>query len=424
VDVEIGQINELVAVGIGATVVFLAVSMLSSNVVKPVVKALSWPLSKFDPITTRLAGQNSIRKPRRTATTSSALMIGLALVAFFFVLGDSIKASAGAAIEQGLRADYVVSVDGFAGGFSPALSEELDAAPEIEATTSLRLGFWDNDGTDEIVMAVEADTIEQTIFLDVQQGSLEALAAGGVFVYEDTAADKKWTLGTKIPMGFTTTGLQQVEVVGIYGEQNVVQSSFLIGLDFYGKNFKGFGTDTDFVVAIKAAPGVTPEASRAVIEAAATDYPNATVRDQAEYRKSQEDQINGLLVMFNALLALAVLIALFGITNTLALSVFERTREIGLLRAVGMSRRQVRRMIRWESIMVAVLGALLGIVIGIFFGIVITAALGSAGITTLSIPVAQIVFLVIFGAFVGLIAAILPARKASRLNILESIAYH
>jgi putative ABC transport system permease protein len=423
VDVEIGPINELVAVGIGATVVFLAVSMLSSNVVKPVVKALSWPLSKFDPVTTRLAGQNSIRKPRRTATTSSALMIGLALVAFFFVLGDSIKASAGAAIEQGLRADYVVSVDGFAGGFSPALSEALDTAPEIEATTSLRLGFWDNDGTDEIVMAVEAETIEQTIFLDVQQGSLEALAAGGVFVYEDIAADKKWTLGTKIPMGFTTTGLQQVEVVGIYGEQNVVQSSFLIGLDFYGKNFKGFGTDTDFVVAIKAAPGVTADASRAVIEAAAVDYPNATVRDQAEYRKSQEDQINGLLVMFNALLALAVLIALFGITNTLALSVFERTREIGLLRAVGMSRRQVRRMVRWESIMVAVLGALLGIVIGIFFGIVITAALGSVGITTLSIPVAQIVYLVIFGGFVGLIAAILPARKASRLNILESIAY-
>jgi putative ABC transport system permease protein len=422
-DVEIGPINELIAVGIGATIVFLAVSLLSSNVVKPVVNILSWPMRRFDAMTTRLAGQNSIRKPRRTATTASALMIGLALVAFFFVLGDSIKASAGQAIEQGLRADYVISVDGFAGGFSPALSDELDEAEEIAATTSLRLGFWDRDGTEEFLMGVEADTIDQTIFLDVQQGSLAALQQGGVFVYDDIAAEEKWTLGTRIPMGFTTTGLQQVEIVGIFGEQNVVGAPFLLGLDTYAENFKGFGTDTDLAVAVKTAPGVDAGTAREIVEQAAADYPNATVRDQAEFRKSQEDQINTLLVMFNALLFLAVLIALFGITNTLALSVFERTREIGLLRAVGMSRRQVRRMIRREAIMVAILGALLGIIIGIFFGVVITAALGSVGITTLSIPGVQIGSLVLFGAVVGLIAAILPARKAARLNILEAIAY-
>jgi putative ABC transport system permease protein len=423
-NVEIGPINELVAVGIGATVVFLAVSLLSSNVVKPVVRVLGWPMHKFDPITTKLAGENSIRKPRRTATTASALMIGLALVAFFFVLGDSIKASAGAAIEQGLRADYVVSVDGFGGGgFSPALSAELDEAEEIAATTSLRFGFWDRTGSEEFLMGVEAETIDQTIFLDVQQGSLDALAAGGVFVYDEVAEEEKWVLGTRIPMGFTSTGLQQVEIVGIFGEQGVVGAPFLLGLDFFEENFKGFGTDTDLAVGIRAAPGVDPAVARAVVEAAAADYPNATVRDQAEFRKSQEDQVNTLLVMFNALLLLAVLIALFGITNTLALSVFERTREIGLLRAVGMSRRQVRRMIRREAIMVAILGALLGIVIGIFFGVVITAALGSVGITTLSIPGIQIVSLVLFGAIAGLIAAILPARKAARLNILEAISY-
>jgi putative ABC transport system permease protein len=127
--------------------------------------------------------------------------------------------------------------------------------------------------------------------------------------------------------------------------------------------------------------------------------------------------------MFNALLALAVLIAIFGITNTLALSVFERTREIGLLRAVGMSRRQVRRMVRWEAIIVAIIGSLLGIVVGLFFGVAVTAALASQGIDVLSIPAVQIVGLVLFGAIAGLVAAILPARKASRLNILEAIAY-
>ena len=156
---------------------------------------------------------------------------------------------------------------------------------------------------------------------------------------------------------------------------------------------------------------------------AAADYPNVEVRDQVEYRQSQEDQIDQLLVMFNALLALAVIIALFGITNTLALSVFERTREIGLLRAVGMNRRQIRRMIRWESIIVAVIGALLGIVVGLLFGIVVTAALSGQGIEVLSIPIAQIIGLVFFGVVAGLLAAILPARRASKLNILDAIAY-
>ena len=351
-------------------------------------------------------------------------MIGLALVAFFFVLGASIKASAGAAIENGLRADYVVSVDGFGGsGFSPELSEALDAAPEIAATTSLRLGFWDNDGTDEILIGIEAETANQTIFLDVQQGSLEDLARGGLFVYDDVAADKGWTLGTLVPMGFTSTGLQQLEIVGIFAEQGVVGSSYLLGLNTYEENFQGFGTDTDFVVGVKAATGVDTATARSVVESAASDYPNANVRDQVEYRESQEAQVDTLLVMFNALLLLAVIIALLGISNTLALSVFERTREIGLLRAVGMSRRQVRRMIRWESIMVAVLGALLGIVIGIFFGVSVTSALSSVGITELAIPAGQIIGLVVFGAVVGLVAAILPARKASRLNVLEAISY-
>jgi putative ABC transport system permease protein len=163
--------------------------------------------------------------------------------------------------------------------------------------------------------------------------------------------------------------------------------------------------------------------ARSVVDAVAADYPNANVRDQAEYRQSQEDQVNQLLVLFNALLILAVIIAVFGIANTLALSIFERTREIGLLRAVGMSRPQLRRMIRHEAMIVAIIGAVLGIIVGLFFGIIVTSALAAQGIDVLSIPVAQIVFLVIFGAVAGLMAAILPARRASKLNILEAIAY-
>ncbi len=421
--IDLGPLNELTAVGIGALIVFLAVSMLSSLVVPTLARIIGWPLPKIDNLTGTLAIGNAVRKPRRTATTASALMIGLALVAFFFILGDSIKTSVSGSIEKGLRADYVISVDGFAGGFSPSLAEDLKTQDEIDATTSLRMGFWDRGGNDEFLMGIESQTVDQTIFLDVQEGSVTALTAGGVFVHTDVAADEGWIVGDTVSMGFASTGLQEVEIVGIYAEQNVVQSNFLVGLEFYEANFSGFGTDTDFVVAVAAADGVDPASARAVVEDAAAEYGNVTVRDQAEYRESQEAQVDSLLVMFNALLLLAVIIALFGIMNTLSLSIYERTREIGLLRAVGMTRPQTRRMIRWESIMVAVIGAILGIVVGLFFGIVVTAALKSQGIDQLSIPAVQIFGLVLFGVVAGLLAAILPARRAANLNILEAISY-
>ena len=414
--------NGLGAVGLGAGLIFIGISVLSSRIVQPAARFLGKPLPKLDELTGTLATENAARKPRRTATTASALMIGLALVAFFFVLGDSIKASSSAAIEQGLRADYVISSNGFS-GFGTGLSEELESQPEIAAVTPLRFGFWDRDGSDEFLMSVDTTTVEDTIFLDVQEGSLEALGQGGVFVLDDIAAEEGWSVGDTIPMGFAASGLQQVQIVGTYSEANVVQSNFVVGQSFYEQNFAGFGTDTDFIVAVKAAEGAAPDQVRTVVESAAADYPQVTVRDQAEYRQSQEDQVNVLLVMFNALLVLAVLIAVFGITNTLALSVYERTREIGLLRAVGMSRRQVRRMIRWESVIVAVIGAVLGVIVGLGFGVVVTAALASEGINVLSVPVGQILGLVLFGAIAGLLAAIFPARKASRLNILEAIAH-
>jgi putative ABC transport system permease protein len=468
--IDLGPLNELSAVGLGALGVFLAVAVLSSFLVKPAARLLGnrWVLAVlafvaglvlvflglglaafspillvigilpiglgvfalylavtavFDRFTPNLATENSVRKPRRTATTAAALMIGLALVGFFFIFGDSIKASAGSAIEEGLRADYVLSVTGFVGGFSPELADDLEELPEVETVTRLRLGFFDNEGTDDIVIAVDTANVEETIFLDVREGSLAALGEGGIFVHVDRAEGDGLMVGDTIPMGFNATGLQQVEIVGTYGEINVVQSTYVAGLDFHEENFAGFGTDLDFVLAVATAEGVSAEAARAAIEGAAEAFPNVTVRDQIEYRESQEAQVDQILVIFNGLLILAVIIALFGITNTLALSVFERTREIGLLRAVGMTRRQVQRTVFWEAIMVAVIGAVLGILVGLFFGVVVTAALASQGIDELSIPFATIIALVIAGAIVGLIAAIFPAIRASRLNILESIAY-
>ena len=352
-------------------------------------------------------------------------MIGLALVGFIFVLGDSIKASSSAAIEESLRADYMIGGTSAMSlnGFSPEFGTRLAAAPEIAAVTSMRMGYWDRDGSQDFLMGVDASTLDQTVSIGVTEGSLTALENGGVLVHEDVMKQQGWALGDTIKMGFAKTGYQDVPIVGVFSENGVVGFNFLVGMDFYKANFAGYGTDVDTALAVKVADGVSPEQARATVDTIAVDYPNASVRDQAEYRQSQEDAINQMLLMLNALLALAVIIAIFGITNTLALSIFERTREIGLLRAVGMNRGQIRRMVRWEAIIVAIIGTLLGILVGLFFGVVVTAALRSQGIDHLSIPVAQILGLVVFGAIAGLIAAILPARRAAKLNILESIAY-
>ncbi len=415
-------VSGLLVVGLGASIVFIGVAILSVLVVRPVAAVVAAPFVRLGKVTGRLARENAIRRPRRTAATASALMIGLALVGFFFILGSSLRASVGAAIEDSLRADYVLTVDGFAGGMPTSLAEDLAALPEVEAVTALRLEFFDRDGRDDFLVGIDATTADETIFLDVQDGSLAELAEGGVFVYEGVADDEGWQIGDTVAMGFAASGLQELEIVGIYAERDALpnSASFLLGLAEYERNY---ATQLDFAIGIKVAEGVDPDTARQPIEAAAAEYPQVNVENQTEFRESQEEQINVLLNVLTLLLVLAVLIALFGITNTLVLSVTERTREIGLLRAVGMSRWQVRRMVLWEAIVVAVLGGLLGAAVGLFFGVIVVAALGSFGITELSIPFGQIVFLVVFAAVVGVIAAIFPARRAARLNILEAIAY-
>ncbi len=415
-------VSGLLVVGLGASIVFIGVAILSVLVVRPVAAVVAAPFVRLGKVTGRLARENAIRRPRRTAATASALMIGLALVGFFFILGSSLRASVGAAIEDSLRADYVLTVDGFAGGMPTSLAEDLAALPEVEAVTALRLEFFDRDGRDDFLVGIDATTADETIFLDVQDGSLAELAEGGVFVYEGVADDEGWQIGDTVAMGFAASGLQELEIVGIYAERDALpnSASFLLGLAEYERNY---ATQLDFAIGIKVAEGVDPDTARQPIEAAAAEYPQVNVENQTEFRESQEEQINVRLNVLTLLLVLAVLIALFGITNTLVLSVTERTREIGLLRAVGMSRWQVRRMVLWEAIVVAVLGGLLGAAVGLFFGVIVVAALGSFGITELSIPFGQIVFLVVFAAVVGVIAAIFPARRAARLNILEAIAY-
>ena len=228
---------------------------------------------------------------------------------------------------------------------------------------------------------------------------------------KDTVAKANgWTVGDNVPMEFPRTGVEQVPVKAIY-KDNSLNGDFLLGLTTYER---AFADQADLEILVKAAPGVAPAESRAAVDRVMADFPNVTVRDQAEFRDEQARQIDQIINLFYSLLGLAILIALFGIVNTLGLSIFERIRELGLLRAVGATRRQLRSMIRWEAVIIAVLGAVLGLAVGMFFGWTIVRALASQGITEFALPGGQLVGFVVAAAIAGILAAVLPGAPGGQ----------
>jgi putative ABC transport system permease protein len=239
-----------------------------------------------------------------------------------------------------------------------------------------------------------------------------------VLVSEETAKDHHWKVGSTIPVTFALTHKQSLTVSGIY-DKNPIAGDYLIGLQTYDANFRN---RLDVVVAVKASTDASLGSVRTGLADVLKGYPNLKLRDQTEFKQDQKRQINQVLIFVLALLVLSLIIAWLGIVNTLALSVFERTREVGLLRAVGMAGRQVRRMVRLEAVVIALFGALLGVALGLGFGIALVQALHSQGIDTTSIPAAQLVGYLVIGVIAGVTAAWWPARRASRLDVLQAIA--
>jgi putative ABC transport system permease protein len=255
----------------------------------------------------------------------------------------------------------------------------------------------------------------------VSEGDVSALAEGGdvVLVHRDLAQDEGWALGDDVPAEFASSGEVPLTIVGIYDENRLV-GDYVISLDSYDELYS---EQLDAFVLVKGAEGVELGDVDAAIQDAVAEFPNVQVQDQAAFREQQAGFVDQLLGLVTALLAMAILIALFGIVNTLGLSIYERTRELGLLRAVGMSRTQVKRMIRWESVIIAVFGAVLGVVIGVLFGWALQQALRSEGVSEFVVPVGQLVIYLVLAALAGVLAAIWPSRRAAKLNVLEAIAY-
>jgi putative ABC transport system permease protein len=344
-------------------------------------------------------------------------MIGLGLVSFVSIFAASIKSSTAAALEQTLRADYIVTSPQFT-GFSQNVAGRLRATGKFGAVEEFRMGLFGYQGQTQQLQGVDPKVLLHVANVPMQAGSVADLGPGAVLVYKQTAESNDWHVGSLIKAQFARTGMQTLRVAGIYTDNRLL-GNYLVSLDTYERNYT---EQLDFVVLAKTAAGVSQADARAAVSKVAHEFPNVKLEDQAQFRESQSNQINQILGLVTALLGLAILIALVGITNTLALSIFERTHEIGLLRAVGMARRQIRSMVRWEAVIIAVFGAVLGAAVGIFFGWAMVRALKSQGITALSVPGGQLVAYVVIAGLFGVVAAALPARRAAKLDVLRAIA--
>jgi putative ABC transport system permease protein len=370
-------------------------------------------------ISGRLARENAVRNPKRTASTASALMIGVGLVGFITIFAASAKASFADIVDDNFDSEIMITGPAAfgMGGLDPALADAVRARPEVGTVGAIRAGFAEIDGDPTQILAADAGAFA---LVDVRplQGRPADLVEGTIAVYEETARKHGLQIGDQVPVIFRDSGLQQLRVAMIYGELHPADN-WLLGMATYNANF---ADHFDFQLFVAAADGVPVDDALRAVEAVTDSFPGAQAFDAAGYKADQTKMMDQLLGIIYALLALAVLIALLGIGNTLALSIMERRREVGLMRAVGMGRAQVRRTVRWESVIIALQGTLLGLGVGVLFGWALVRALGDEGLGHFTLPVTRLAVIVLLGALAGVAAAVLPARRAARLDILRAIA--
>lgn len=412
--------SALQLIGLGAAGVVVGVVTLGPILVRPAMAVLGAPAARLSGITGRYARENARRAPKRTAATASALMIGVALVGFITILAASTKGSVADAVDASFRADYVVDSGSWAHGFATTIEDELAARPEVEVLSPVRVAPAEVDGSAGEVVALDTSVFDRLYDLEVSAGALADVGPGGVAVQSDVAAERGLAVGDRVEVGFADGAVEELEVAAVFdGMLPASQSDWVVDLSTVEAHVADL---YDKQVYVGAADGVSAAESRAAIEAAVAEWPNAEIDDQAEFKESVTAEIDQMLNLIYGLLALAVVIALIGIANTLALSVHERTRELGLLRAVGMHRRQVRAAVRWESFLIAVLSATLGAALALGGAWGIVSALDTEGVTRLVVPAPQMLVIMAAAGAAGVLAAAGPARRAARLDILGAIS--
>jgi len=413
--------QRLGTIALGAIFVFVAVAMVSKYLIRPLAGALGWPLQKISPVSGRLARDNSKRNPGRTAATASALMIGLGVVVFVAVFAQGLKSSFVDSIDRTVRADYIVQGK----NFMPLPSDTLSLLQGVSGVS--RVAGLDIQQVQVNKKLASVNGLDPAVFSPLWQfdwrggGSeslLTQLGTGQALVEEQTAS----SLGLKTGQSFALTTVDgkkaTLKVMGQFKDPMLLNGIVVSTAAFNAI----FPSPQLFMVFVKSDPGAANAQQLAALKTALAGVPTADVQTVAQYKQSVVKQVNQLLNLLYGLLAMSVIISVFGIVNTLVLAVFERTREIGLLRAIGTSRRQVRATVRYESVITSVIGAIMGIVVGVVFAWVVTTRFAGQGIT-FSIPGGQLGVFLILAVIVGVVAAILPARRAAKIDILEAIHY-
>ena len=413
--------NAIAVVGAGAVVTFIGVSLLAPLVARAFARWAGAPMARLS-INGRLAQGNAMRQPRRTASTASALMIGVALVTLIAVFSSSVKSAIASSFREGFSTEFQVRLEGFsdprATGLPTTLTDELRQLPELAVVVRDRIGDFRfvGESKDQMLLAVDGP-FSGVVSVNMAEGSADALGPGKVLLALADAERLGVGLGDTVGVQFASLAVADLEVVGIYDDTDVGVPAVI--------DFTTFEQYIDFhldrFVYIKVADGIDLATARAAIATVTDGYPNATLTDTEELIADFEKQIDGVLNLLVVLLGFAIVIALMGIVNTLALSVAERRREIGLLRAIGMSRKQVKRMIRWEAVLIAVFGGVLGLVVGVVLGSAVVLAVGEG--LKLALPVTPLIIYLVAAVLGGILSAILPARRGARLDILEAIAY-
>jgi putative ABC transport system permease protein len=420
---DLGTADRLLGLAGGVVLLFFGVALLSSRLVRPIAALVGLPARRIGGAAGKLASGNTVRNPGRTAATAAALMIGIALVAFIATLANGLKTSNREAIEEQVSADYVVTAqDGYT-AYPAAIGDAVAASSTPEVVSPVRTGAALANGEDAEIGGVDPDTIASTYNFDWTDGSDEVLAdlgTTGAIVSANYADDHGLEVGSRVRIQSTDNRTADARVVGLYEPHPFypLLESVTVSTKLFDELYQRPQNRWTWA---NVADGESDE-SKAALEEAVAGFPDAQVETREEWIEREDQDIQEFLTFLYVLLAFAVLISIFGMINTLVLSVYERTREIGMLRAIGMTRRQTRRMVRQESIITALIGAAIGLPLGIFLAALVTRALGDFNLT-FSVPWGQLIFLTVLAIVVGILAAIMPARRAAKLDPLQAIAY-
>ncbi|MGH8970566.1 MAG: FtsX-like permease family protein, partial [Actinomycetes bacterium] len=406
----------LVLAGIGATL--FGVIILAPLGARPLASVIGSPL-RWRGVQGDLARQNAMRNPRRTASTAAALMIGLTLVVSMGVFASSLKASFGTIIGDSSNADlFVTPASATGSGFSPEASKVVAGVEGVDVASPTSFGEARFDGAGSFYSSVDPATVEDVLNLEVTSGAAKDLGDDGVLVATETAKANGWKVGDTVPVEFASTGKQELQVRGVFDNKEYLDSNYLISQATHEANAADrLDASTLVIVADGADVGTVQDR----ITAALASNPDAKVLDQKGYEQEIGGIVDQLLTFVSVMLLLAVIIALLGIVNTLALSVFERTRELGLLRAVGMTRGQVRAMVRWESVVISLIGAAAGAGLGVGLGMALAQSLKGQGISEVAVPTVQVLLYVVAAAVAGVLAAVGPARSAANVDVLRAV---